>query len=268
MTMTLVEELELNGIHVISANTDGIVIKLPNDKREVFNNIVKNWNETNKMNADSEEYKSYYCRDINNYFAVWTNGKVDFKGALDPKQYIKDLKKGYDMPIVAKAVYEYFVNNVPVMETLRNHKDILDFCKTQNVGKQFDVVYDTVKDGEIVTVHSQRYVRFYVANNGIIIQKENIATGARNRLASGNTVQILNSLDDKPIEERNIKYSYYYKECYKIIDPIKLAISSNQKGDKSRRTVSGKVLLRKHTHAYNTLFDDEDLTENEDTRNI
>lgn len=41
MTMTLVEELELNGIHVISANTDGIVIKLPKDKLEVFNDITK-----------------------------------------------------------------------------------------------------------------------------------------------------------------------------------------------------------------------------------
>lgn len=49
------------------------------------------------------------------------------------------------MPIVAKAVFEYFTNNIPVMETLRNHKDILDFCKTQNVGKQFDVVYDKIQ---------------------------------------------------------------------------------------------------------------------------
>lgn len=64
MTMTLVEELELNGIHVISANTDGIVIKLPRDKMDVFNDITKRWNETNKMGADSEDYKAYYARDV------------------------------------------------------------------------------------------------------------------------------------------------------------------------------------------------------------
>ena len=69
MTMTLVEELELNGIHVISANTDGIIIKLPKDKMEVFDEITKRWNETNKMGADSEDYKAYYARDVNNYFA-------------------------------------------------------------------------------------------------------------------------------------------------------------------------------------------------------
>lgn len=262
MTMTLVEELELNDIHVVSANTDGIVIKLPRDKKEVFDDIVKRWNKTNRMNADSEEYKAYYCRDVNNYFAVWTNDKVDYKGALDPYQYLKDLKKGYDAPVVAKAVYEFLVNNIPVMETLRNHKDILDFCKTQNVGRQFDVVYSIVENGKIKTITSQRHVRFYVSTKGIIIQKQHKVTKKRSNLASGRPVVILNSLDDKPIEERNIDYGYYYEECYKIIDPIKLGISPNLKADKRLNTKSGKALIKARARQYNSLFDDFDLDNN------
>lgn len=257
MTMTLVEELELNGIHVISANTDGIIIKLPKDKIEVFDDITKRWNETNRMGADSENYKAYYARDVNNYFAVWPNEKVDAKGALDPKQYIKDLKKGYDMPIVALAVFNYLYKHIPVMETLRSHKDILDFCKTQNVGKQFDVIYDTYENGEIVTVRSQRHVRFYVSTKGVVIQKENRNDGKRSRLASGKSVQILNVLDDKPIEERNINYSYYYEEAYKIIDPIKLGISPTLKANATIGTKSGKNLIKKYTRQYTTLFDND-----------
>jgi len=256
MTMTLVEELELNGIHVISANTDGIIIKLPKDKLEVFNDITKRWNETNRMGADSEDYKAYFARDVNNYFAVWPDEKVDGKGALDPKQYIKDLKNGYDMPIVAKAVFEYLYHNIPVMETLRNHQNILDFCKTQNIGKQFNVMYYTIENGQQVKHYSQRHVRFYVSTKGIILQKENKNDeGIKSKLASGLPVQVLNSLDDAPIETRNIDYGYYYKECYKIIDPIKLSISPNQKGDKMRKTVSGKVLLKTYSQQYLTLFD-------------
>lgn len=257
MTMTLVEELELNGIHVISANTDGIIIKLPKEKIDIFNDITKRWNETNKMGADSEDYKAYYCRDVNNYFAVWTNDDVDAKGALDAKQYIKDLKKGYDMPVVAIAVFNYLYNHISVMDTLRNHKDILDFCKTQNVGRQFNVVYDTVVDGNITTVYSQRHVRFYVSTHGVIINKEHKDTKQRSRLASGLPVQILNSLDDKPIEHRNINYKYYYDEAYKIINPIKLGISSKQKGNARTGTVSGKVLIKKYSHQYQSLFDDD-----------
>ena len=259
MTMTLAEELELNGIHVISANTDGIVIKLPKDKLEVFDDITKRWNETNRMGADSEDYKAYFARDVNNYFAVWPDEKVDAKGALDPKQYLKDLKKGYDMPIVAKAVFEYLYHNIPVMETLQKSTDILDFCKTQNVGKQFEVVYETIENNKIVTVHSQRHVRFYVSSKGVVIQKENVNDHKRQKLASGLPVVILNSLDDKPIEERNIDYGYYYAEAYKIIDPIKLGISSTMKANAQKGVKSGKLLLRKYSRDYLTLFDDDDF---------
>lgn len=257
MTMTLIEELELSGIHVISANTDGIVIKLPRDKFSVYKDITDRWNATNRMGADYEEYKMIASRDINNYFDIQTNGKIEYKGALDPKQYLKELKKGYDAPVVAVAVFEYLVNNVPVMTTLRNHKDILDFCKTQNVGRQFEVVYDVCEKGKIIHIHSQRHVRFYVSTKGVIIQKENKVSGAKSKLASGNLVCILNSLDDLPIEERNIDYSYYYNECYKIIDPIMLGVSPTRKGDKRNGILSGKVAIKKMTHQYNTLFDDD-----------
>lgn len=257
MTMTLVEELELNGIHVVSANTDGIVIKLPRDKKKVFDDITKRWNEFNKMGADSEYYKALYVRDVNNYFAIWDNDKVEFHGALDPKQYLKDLTKGYDMPVVAIAVYNYFRYNKPVMQTLKEHTDILDFCKTQNVGKQFDVVYDKIENGEVKTINSQTHVRFYVSTKGVVIQKQERTTGKKQRLASGLPVQILNRLDDLPIEERNINYKYYYDEAYKIIDPIKLSISPNQKGNKNNKSLSGKVLIKKYSQQYLTLFDDE-----------
>ena len=258
MTMTLCESLELAGIHVVSANTDGIVIKLPYDKVDVYNQICKEWNETNKMSADDEHYKMLVSLNVNNYFDIQSNDKIEYKGALDPKQYIKDLKKGYDMPVVATAVFEYFAHGKSVMETLRNHKDILDFCKTQNVGRQFEVVYQKVVDGKVVDVHSQRHVRFYVSTKGVVIMKEHVSTGARSVLASGKPVQLLNLLDDKDISERNIDYSYYYEEAYKIINPIKLGISPNQKGNSRNKTLSGKSLLKKNFGMYNSLFDNEE----------
>lgn len=259
MTMTLCESLELAGIHVVSANTDGIVIKLPYDKVDIYNQICNEWNATNKMSADDEHYKVLVSMNVNNYFDIQEDDTIEYKGALDPKQYLKDLKKGYDMPVVAKAVFEYFAHGISVMETLRNHKDILDFCKTQNVGKQFEVVYQKVENGKIIDIHSQRHVRFYVSTKGVIIMKENVNSNQRSVLASGKPVIILNKLDDKDISLRNIDYKYYYEEAYKIINPIKLGISPNQKGDKNKKTLSGKALLKKNFGLYNSLFDNEDM---------
>ena len=259
MVMMVVEALELAGIHVVSANTDGIIVKLPKDKENEFKDITDAWCAQNKLGADSERYKLFVTRDINNYFDIQSNDKVEYKGSLDPHQYLKDLKKGYDMPIVAKAVFEYFANGISVMETLRNHKDILDFCKTQNVGKQFEVVYQKVVDGKVIDVHSQRHVRFYVSTKGVVIMKENVHDGKRSVLASGKPVIILNKLDDVDIALRNIDYKYYYEEAYKIINPIKLGISPNQKGDKNNKTLSGKALLKKNFGMYNSLFDIEQM---------
>lgn len=259
MTMMLVEALELADIHVLSANTDGIIVKLPANKEEEFKTITNDWCKANRMTADSERYKLFVTRDINNYFNLQTNGKFEFKGAFDPKQYLKDLKKGYDMPIVAYAVFQFFVSNIPIMETLRGHSDILDFCKTQNVGRQFEVVYDVVENGKIKHIHSQRHVRFYISTKGVIIQKENKNTSARSKLGGGKPAIILNSLDDTPIEERNIDYKYYYDECYKIIDPIMLAISPNQKGNVNKKAKSGKSLIKKYSHQYNSLFDNDNF---------
>lgn len=64
MIMMLCEELELNGIEVISANTDGIVVKLYENKVDTFNTIANNWKKLTGLDADSEEYKCYINRDI------------------------------------------------------------------------------------------------------------------------------------------------------------------------------------------------------------
>lgn len=258
MALMLIEELSLNGIRTISANTDGIIVKLPKDKEDVCKNIIDNWCAMNKMGMDGEHYSLLVSRDVNNYLVVHKNGKIEFKGALNPKMYIKDLTKGYDMPIVAKAVYEYFVNNVPIMTTLETSKDILDFCKTQNIGRNFEVANAEVKDGKLDYKYTQRHNRFYVSTKGSVLIKEEISTGKKISLLSGKRVQILNSLDDKPIEERNIDYKYYYDEAYKIIDPIKLRIPQNLKPNAIRKTSSGKKLIKKYSKQYLTLFDNDE----------
>ena len=246
MIMMLCESLEQAGIEVMSANTDGIVVKLYKRNKAKFEEIANDWKKLTKLDADSEEYKCYINRDINNYVIEEINGKVSYKGDLNPNMYAVDLQKGYNMPIVAQAVVNYFLNNKPVLETLYECKNILDFCKTQNVGKQFHVEFTVGSTREIL----QRNVRFYVTNKGGVLEKINDNTHGRNNTCAGYQVSILNTLDDKRIEYRNINYSYYYQEALKIIDPIKLNISPKQKG--------GKSLIKKLSGQYESLFDDLD----------
>ena len=253
LIMMLCEELEINNIEVISANTDGIVVKLYKKDKEKFNTITTEWCNKTRFGADSEEYECYINVNINNYLIKETNGKISYKGCLNPKMYAVDLSKGYDMPIVAEAVVNYFIYNKPIMESLYECKNILDFCKTQNVGKQFHVEFATNKGFETL----QRNVRYYVSSNGGVIYKTHNTTAAKNNLCSGYKVTILNTLDDERIELRKINYQYYYDECMKIIDPIKLNISPNLKANANKKTKSGKALIKKYSSSYLTLFDDD-----------
>lgn len=254
MIMMLCERLELAGIEIMSANTDGIVVKLYKKHKAKFDKITTDWMNETKLGADSEEYKCYINRDINNYLIEELNGKVSYKGAMNPKMYAVDLQKGYDMPIVAQAVSNYFLQNKPLLETLYECNNILDFCKTQNVGRSFHVEFTTNKE----TKELQRNVRFYVSKQGGTIEKVDKEKNIRTSLCAGNKVVVLNTLDDMPIQYRNIDYNYYYQECIKIIDPIKLGISPNAKGNRARGTKSGKSLIKKYSEQYNSLFDDND----------
>lgn len=258
MLLMLCEELEANGIPIISANTDGLMVKVYEDKEEDFNRIVDWWQKTTGMSMDADVLHCLIARDVNNYIAQFRvkdkkTGKLkledELKGTFNPLMYLNDLQKGYSMPIVSKAVYDYFINHVPVMDTLKAATNILDFCMTQNVGKNFHIIQRRVINNEVVDEVYQRYVRFYVANNGHVLMKVHNISGQKERFAAGTVVQICNSLDDTPIELRNIDYGYYYRECMKIIEPVKLGISPKGKG---------KTRVKKYAGMYNKLFDDDE----------
>lgn len=258
MLLMLCEELEGNGIPIVSANTDGLMVKVYEDKEEDFNRIVDWWQKTTGMSMDADVLHCLIARDVNNYIAQFRvkdkkTGELkledELKGTFNPLMYLNDLQKGYSMPIVSKAVYDYFINHVPVMDTLKAATNILDFCMTQNVGKNFHIIQRRVINNEIVDKVYQRYVRFYVANNGHVLMKVHNISGQKERFAAGTVVQICNSLDDTPIELRNIDYGYYYRECMKIIEPVKLGISPKGKG---------KTRVKKYAGMYNKLFDDDE----------
>lgn len=257
MILMLIEELELNGIHVLSANTDGIVVKLYKRDIEKYNVIKENWEKITKLKFDTDYYECLISRDVNNYLSQFRVSKkgvnkleLETKGALNPLMYAIDLSKGYDMPIVAEAVKEFFLNNVPIMKTLQSATNILDFCKTQNVGRQFHVEIEYATNEGIVREEYQRYVRYYISNHGVCLFKVNNDVDAyesvsKSNLAANQVVTILNTLDDKPIELRDINYKYYYLECMKIINPIKLGITPKGKG---------KSKIKKYSESFNTLF--------------
>jgi hypothetical protein len=252
--LMLIEKLELAGIHVISANTDGIVTIVPRELEQTADDICHWWEKHLGLELEFTYYTKYVTEGVNSYLTVKRGGSSKFKGRMNPKMFLEDLSKGYNSPIVAKCVTEYFINGTPVMETLRNAKSILDFCRTQNVNHKYRLEFTHVVDGKIRTDVVQRNTRFYISSTGGTLMKvESMGWNERNEeqvkkssLCAGQHVSICNIVDDTDISELNVNYLYYYNEAMAIIEPIEQ--SRNNKG-------KGKRLVKKYYGMRNTLFD-------------
>lgn len=252
--LMLIEKLELAGIHVISANTDGIVTIVPRELEQTADDICHWWEKHLGLELEFTYYTKYVTEGVNSYLTVKRGGSSKFKGRMNPKMFLEDLSKGYNSPIVAKCVTEYFINGTPVMETLRNAKSILDFCRTQNVNHKYRLEFTHVVDGKIRTDVVQRNTRFYISfTGGTLMKVESMGWNEHNEeqvkkssLCAGQRVSICNTVDDTDISELNVNYLYYYNEAMAIIEPIEQ--SRNNKG-------KGKRLVKKYYGMRNTLFD-------------
>lgn len=129
--LMLIEWHEFYGIPVIGANTDGMVIKCPRDKVYVSEHLISEWQKRTGLEMEIAEYKSVYSRDVNNYFAVKSNGEVKRKGEYSKAGLIE--KKNPDVEICSDAVADFLANGTPIEYTIAACRDIRKFVTIQKV---------------------------------------------------------------------------------------------------------------------------------------
>ncbi len=221
MLLMLIESLTSIGCSVVSANTDGITTIVPLTKESDYYRSCKAWEDLTRMGLEYVEYETLIQRDVNSYIALksgYRNAKTDQEkeNLRKLKGYFVDkaqLGKGLSPNIIPIALFKYFVDDVPVRETIKNHTDIKDFLMSQGVGREFIVKWKGIKQ--------QRNNRFYACtdNTGGRIQKckgDSIID-----IVADSSVEILNKFDSKSINERNINYGWYIKQCNELIEKIK-----------------------------------------------
>lgn len=128
--LMLIEMLELEGINVISGNTDGIVSYYKKSDREKVRAIINEWEIWTNFKTEETLYTSIHSRDVNNYIAVKTDGKVKTKGTYVDSN---TLQKNPENLIISDAVIAYLKNGAPVEETVLNCKDLTRFISVRNV---------------------------------------------------------------------------------------------------------------------------------------
>jgi hypothetical protein len=129
--LMLIERHEFMGIPVVSANTDGLVIKCPRALLPVSDELIKQWERETGLEMETGEYRAIYSRDINNYFAVKPSGEVKRKGEYSKAGLIE--KKNPDVEICSDAVADFLSKGTPILCTLAACRDIRKFVTVQRV---------------------------------------------------------------------------------------------------------------------------------------
>lgn len=123
--LMLIEWLEHYGIAVLSANTDGLLIRYHKSLADTVKYLIKEWEARTSLEMESTTYRAMYMRDVNNYFAVKTDGEVKRKGEYAKAGLVE--KKNPDVEICSDAVAEFLAHGTNIAETIFNCRDIRKF---------------------------------------------------------------------------------------------------------------------------------------------
>lgn len=240
LLLMLAEKLVQIGCRIVQANTDGLFLICKKDNYSNYNKVCQEWEQLTRLTLEEDRFEAMYQYAINDYIAVKEGyGKTKNPNLIKTKgMFITEvlLGKGLSAKIIPEAIIKYFVDKVPVEETIKGCTDIRKFLMSEKTGKQWHVEY--------MNKEQQRTNRFYASTNGGYLWKwkdtghkegeiitytepyvgeHKYKASARQyqNMLTASGVSLLNKFDDKPIEERKINYRYYIYEAYKIIRELK-----------------------------------------------
>jgi len=203
--LMLIEILHCNDLRVVSANTDGIVIYHKREDQAKLDYWIKFWENLTGFDTEETEYKGYYARDVNAYFAVKTDGKVKKKGpwAEVGSQSGTQLDTNPQTLICADAVEALLSKGISIEETILNSRDFTRFIVVRNAKAP-----GAHKNGEFLG----RVLRWYYAKG---------ETGSINYVATNNKVAdtdgakpCLDMPDEFPVD---INYGWYINKATEML---------------------------------------------------
>jgi hypothetical protein len=199
-------------------NTDGLEFDIDEKDEELFFAICKEWEELTQLQLESVEYKKMIIGDVNNYIAIYSDGKTKCKGRFEFEEL--PLHKNKSNLVIPKAWFEYFVNGIDPKDYLKSNKNIFDYCTGSKIKGNWFFVERGVKEGVFYENKLQKLVRYFVSKKGTKIIKCH-PDGRQIQLESGPILQtIFNKAVTLPWEEYNIDEKFYLDKIYDEIKKI------------------------------------------------
>jgi hypothetical protein len=200
--LMLIEYLESAGITVVSANTDGLVIKCHRSKEDLMDQIVKYWEGVTRFNTEATYYDALLSRDVNNYIAVKKDAKTEddikTKGAYSRP----GLSKNPTGEICIDAIEQLLLTGATIESTIRSCTDIRKFVVVRSVKG------GAVKDGEYLG----KAIRWYYSSKA---EGEIVYALSGNKVPKSDGAKPLMDLPDQL--PNDIDFERYEKDTFKML---------------------------------------------------
>lgn len=125
----LIEQFDDCDIQVISANTDGISIRVHKSQRAHLDNLIKWWEDVTGFTMEYTPYRSLHHRDVNNYIAVKEDGSMKGKGIFASD----GIRKNPANAIIRDACMAFIKDGIDPFTTMNTATDITKFLTVQKV---------------------------------------------------------------------------------------------------------------------------------------
>lgn len=225
--LMLIEAMDEIGIEVISANTDGIILKYHKYRHAEVRKVITKWERRCNYKTEETRYKAVYSRDVNSYIAQKSEGGEPDSNYMDEKLGCKTkgaycergsalnsrLSKNPETVVCVDAVLSYLVDGIPVETTIKSCRDFTRFVSVRNVKG----------GGEKNGKYLGKVVRWYYAKN---------EAGYIAYVLSGNKVAKTDGA--KPVMDLpetfpdDIDYAWYIKEALEMLEDCGAIKGSSQ----------------------------------------
>ena len=208
----------------IQVNTDGITIRIPRNKLEDIRKVNNQLTKETSLVIEEAFYSKMCVRDVNNYIAVYDDSTkehehIKLKGDFE---VYKEFHKDPSMRIVPLAVKNYFLYNIPVEDTIKENRDIFNFCLRLKTNSKSTPIFRHIEFGKLTDKKLNRTTRYYIgkgSESGILLKKfeDDRITGVN----IGYSVILYNhAFKVNNWNDYNINYQFYIAEANKLINPL------------------------------------------------
>lgn len=159
----------IKDLRMIQANTDGVTVYLRRKDVPTLRFICDAWERLTGLVLEDAEYKAMYIRDVNNYIAEYTDGKLKRKGAYchvsiydDPSTQDREWHQNHSALIIPKAAEAALVRGENIEDFIKNHPVDHDFMLKVKIPRNNRLELRTQFGAAV----QQRITRAYVSNDG------------------------------------------------------------------------------------------------------